>query len=136
MIKIPKSIVEFLMLQAKKEAPIEACGYLAGLNGIVTKHYEMTNVDASKEHFTLDPKEQFDIVKKTRNEGIKILAIYHSHPESPARPSIEDIKLAYDPSISYVIISLANNKKDIKSYIIKNKKVKNEDVEVINNDRI
>ena len=35
-----------------------------------------------------------------------MLAVYHSHPESPARPSEEDIRLALTPGVSYVIVSL------------------------------
>ena len=34
-------------------------------------------------------------------------AIYHSHPETPARPSGEDIRLALTPDVSHLIISLA-----------------------------
>lgn len=30
----------------------------------------------------------------------------HSHPESPSRPSEEDKRLAFDPNIEYLILSL------------------------------
>ena len=30
----------------------------------------------------------------------------HSHPESPSRPSEEDKRLAYDPTVNYLILSL------------------------------
>lgn len=46
-----------------------------------------------------------------------MLAIYHSHPETGARLSQEDIRLALMPDIIYVILSLANPRKpDIKSF--------------------
>jgi proteasome lid subunit RPN8/RPN11 len=35
-----------------------------------------------------------------------MLAIYHSHPETPARPSAEDIRLALTPDVTYVVVSL------------------------------
>ena len=66
----------------------------------------MTNSDASNEHFTMEPREQFRVVKELRAQGITMLAVYHSHPESPARPSEEDIRLALTPGISHVIVSL------------------------------
>ncbi|MFH1836857.1 MAG: M67 family metallopeptidase [Candidatus Omnitrophota bacterium] len=119
MIKIPKRIVDKVIEQAKREAPIEACGYLAGKDGEVLKHYEMTNADASEEHFSLDPEEQFSIMKKSRAEDLDILAVYHSHPVSPARPSDEDIKLAYDPNIVYVIVSLQTGDNTVKAFNIK-----------------
>jgi proteasome lid subunit RPN8/RPN11 len=68
----------------------------------------MTNVDNSNTHFMMEPKEQFATVKDIRSSGLEMLAIYHSHPETPARPSAEDIKLALTPNVIYVIISLLN----------------------------
>lgn len=132
MIKIPKEIVNEIIEQGKKEAPIEACGYLAGRDETVLKHYPMTNIDKSEDHFSLDPKEQFKILKEARNEGLKIIGIYHTHPVSPASPSEEDSRLAYDPDISYVIVSLLNdNKESIKSFKRENNTLIREDLEVI-----
>lgn len=131
MLRIPKKIVAAIMEQARKEAPLESCGYLAGKDGNVKKHYEMTNVDASSEHFTLDPKEQFDVARKARDNGMDLLAVYHSHPNTPARPSEEDIKLAFDPNITYVIASLENEEEDVKAFLIKDGQVEKKELEVI-----
>ena len=57
----------------------------------------------------MEPKEQFRIVKDIRSSGLEMLAIYHSHPESPARPSAEDIRLALTPDVTYVIVSLQDS---------------------------
>ena len=130
-VKIPRHIVEAIYAQAAQEAPIEACGYLAGKADSVSKHYPMTNIDQSAEHFSLDPTEQFAVIKRVRAEGLEILGVYHSHPETPARPSQEDIRLAYDPTISYVIASLAENQYTIKSFRIADGNVLQEALEVI-----
>ena len=121
--KIPKEIADKIIAHAKSELPNEACGYLAGKDGVVTVHFELTNIDHSPEHFSFDPAEQFDVIKKTRAEGLEILANYHSHPATPARPSEEDIRLAFDPSINYVIISLAEVEPVIKAFKIKDNNV-------------
>ncbi len=97
-----------MLKQAKAEAPIEACGILAGEDGEVEKLYKMTNADQSSDHFMMEPKEQFKVVKDIRSAGLEMLAIYHSHPASPARPSAEDIGLAVTPDVAYVIVSLQN----------------------------
>ena len=129
--KIKKDIINAIIEHAQSGTPIEVCGYLAGQNGVVTKHYELTNIDQSAEHFSFDPKEQFTAVKDARVKGLEICAVYHSHPATPARPSQEDIRLAYDPSISYVIVSLANGKEDVKSFKIKDGQVTPETIQVV-----
>lgn len=121
--KITKEIISQLIEYAKKEAPVEACGYLGSKTGVITTLYALKNIDKSNEHFSFDPKEQFRTVKAARDKGIEICAVYHSHPISPARPSEEDIKLAYDPAIVYIIVSLANNKEEVKAFNIKNSEV-------------
>ena len=117
--KMLKDILETIYRQAEEEAPLEACGYLAGKDGVVTTHYQMTNVDQSEIHYSFDPQEQFRVIKTVRNSGLEIMAAYHSHPASPARPSEEDIRLAHDSSIIYVIVSLENGKKSCGAFIIK-----------------
>ena len=56
--------------------------------------------------FSLDPKEQLAAIKDMRANGLVPLGNWHSHPESPSRPSQEDKRLAYDKTASYMILSL------------------------------
>lgn len=132
--KIKGRIIEEIMLHAKREAPVEACGYLANKDGIIVRHYELTNMDQSNEHFSFDPKEQFAAVRDARTNGLEICAVYHSHPHTPARPSQEDIKLAFDPELSYVIVSLADCREDVKSFRIRNTKVEPENLEIVDDE--
>ena len=131
MIRITKEVINNITAHARQDISIEACGYLAGKDGVITKHYELTNIDKSLEHYSFDPKEQFVTVKDARGLGLELLANYHSHPETPARPSNEDIKLAHDPSLSYVIVSLAEAKPSIKSFIIQKGVVEPEPLEIL-----
>jgi proteasome lid subunit RPN8/RPN11 len=66
----------------------------------------MTNSDHSADHFLMEPAEQFKVVKSLRAAGRRVLAIHHSHPASPSRPSAEDIRLALTPDVLYTILSL------------------------------
>lgn len=129
--KIKKEIHQKIIAHAKAGTPIEVCGYLASKDGVISKHYELTNIDQSEDHFSFDPKEQFETVKDARNNGFDLSAVYHSHPVTPARPSQEDIRLAYDPNISYVIVSLADGGEDVKSFKIKDGEVTPEEVKII-----
>jgi len=109
-IEIGREILAQIEEQARAEAPNEACGYLAGSDGRARIAIRLTNVDASPEHFSMSPKEQFAALKRARAEGLDILAVYHSHPATPARMSAEDIRLANDPDMLYVIYSLAEGR--------------------------
>jgi len=106
MLAIPEHIHQAVLEHAQSGFPLEVCGILGGSGAVVTSHYPMTNTDASNEHFMMDPKEQFAVVKALRAAGEEMVAIYHSHPESPARPSREDIRLALTPNVCHLIVSL------------------------------
>ena len=110
MISMKKSDYDLILEHAKSVVPEEACGLIAGTidngNKIIEKVYILTNIDHSNEHFTLDPKEQLAAVKDMRASGFVPLGNWHSHPESPSRPSDEDKRLAYDSKAIYMILSL------------------------------
>lgn len=118
MLVISKDILGKILKQGMAESPLEACGYLAGKGANILKHYPMKNIDKSTDHFSLDPKEQFAVIKNVRAEGLELIAVYHTHPRSQARPSAEDIRLAFDPSIIYVIVSLLDKVPSLKAYRI------------------
>lgn len=130
MLKIPKAIYDDIIAHAREGFPLEVCGILGGKDGVVLAIYRMTNTDRSNEHFMMDPREQFSVVKALRGNELEMAAIYHSHPESPARPSAEDIRLALTPDVSYVIVSLAEPATPIlKSFKISGGQVEAEEVE-------
>lgn len=129
--KIIKTVIKEMLDHAKRDAPLEACGYLGAKDGKIIKIYPLSNIDKSGEHFSFEPKEQFMAVKDARAQGLEICAVYHSHPASPARPSQEDIKLAYDPDISYFIVSLAGGQEDVRAFSIKNDEVSEINLEVV-----
>jgi len=130
-LEIPSDIFERMLEQARAEAPIEACGILAGSDGRVEKLYTMRNADQSRYHCMMEPKEQFAVVKAIRRAGLKMLAVYHSHPETPARPSEEDVRLALTPDVVYVIVSLRNaDSPVVKGFMINDRTVTAVPVEV------
>ena len=132
MLRIPQSIYHAILDHAREGFPLEVCGILGGNDGTVDIAFPMTNTDASNEHFMMDPREQFSVIKELRAKGLAMAAIYHSHPESPARPSEEDIRLALTPDVSYVIVSLAEPGEPVlKSFLIQDGIVTPEEVVII-----
>lgn len=111
-ITIRQSDFDAMTEHARKHAPEEACGLVAGEekpdgSREIRKVYYLTNTDHTNEHFTIDPREQLAAVRRMRAEGLKPLGNWHSHPETPSRPSEEDQRLANDSRASYLILSLA-----------------------------
>ncbi len=123
-LEIGSDIFEQMVEYAQEKVPIEACGILAGKAGKVEKLYKMTNIDNSGTHFMMEPREQFGVVKDMRSCGLEMMAIYHSHPETLARPSAEDIRLALTPGVLYIIVSLQEPAKpQIRGFTIKDEVV-------------
>ena len=117
MIKLSKADYNKIIAHAESELPNEACGLIAGNidgeNKEIKKVYFLTNTDHSNEHFSLDPREQLAAVKDMRKNGLMPLGNWHSHPESPSRPSDEDKRLAYDGKASYMILSLMDRENPV-----------------------
>ncbi|MDR3165591.1 MAG: M67 family metallopeptidase [Synergistaceae bacterium] len=133
-ILISASDADEMISHAKACFPQEACGLLSGNieEDIkrVARIYRMTNIDASGSHFSIEPKEQLAAIKDMRARGIVPLGNFHSHPETPARPSEEDIRLAYDPAASYVIISLAGETPVMRAFHIEDGAALDEEIEI------
>lgn len=132
MLRIPAGLVTQIIHQAIALAPVEACGLIAGNLNLAKAVYPMTNMDQSCEHFMMDPAEQLAAAKDMRAKGLELVAIYHSHPCSPARPSAEDIRLAFTPGVSYLIVSLSEELDPvIRAFRIEDGQVEEEPIEVI-----
>lgn len=133
MIYIRKKDFDEIVAYAEKGLPNEACGLLGGTvegeEKRVEKVYYLRNLDESNEHFSMDPKEQLEAVKDIRKHGWKLIGNFHSHPESPSRPSEEDKRLAYDRNIRYLILSLMNPGEPVlNAFIIEGDQVSKEEI--------
>ena len=118
---------------AKKGYPNEACGILAGKNEKTTQFFPMKNLDEASISYFMDPKEQLQVFKKMRELNIEMAGIFHSHVASEASPSQKDIRLAFYPEASYLIVSLSDMQKPVlRSFKIKDEKVTVEEIRIVN----
>ena len=127
MLYLKKTDYEKIVAYAKQELPNEACGLLGGriegADTYVETVYLLTNLDKSNEHFSMDPKEQLATIKDIRAKGHVLIGNFHSHPETPSRPSEEDKRLAYDSKSSYLILSLEKMEEPVlRSFLIDEEK--------------
>ena len=133
MITIPKTIHDQLIQHAKEGYPNEACGILAGsAKDTVSVFYPMKNVDEASISYFMDPKEQLIVFKEMRQKKIEMHGIYHSHVASEAAPSQKDVRLAFYPEVSYLIVSLSDMKKPVlRSFRIVEEKVTEEEIKIV-----
>lgn len=117
MITLKKSDYEKIVAHARSCLPEEACGLIGGTesNGVKTIEavYLLENSDHSSEHFSISPQEQLSAIKDMRQKGIQPLGNWHSHPETPSRPSEEDKRLFFDSKARYLILSLMDRENPV-----------------------
>ncbi|MGB9629112.1 MAG: Mov34/MPN/PAD-1 family protein, partial [Thermodesulfobacteriota bacterium] len=106
MIKIPKPIYETIIDHARREAPLECCGILAGKDGMVQRAFEVRNEEQSPVRYSISPQEQLKVFEEMEKDSLEMIAIYHSHTHTIPFPSETDVRLAFYPEVSSVIISL------------------------------
>ncbi len=131
-LEVPSDIVDQMISEAKDKAPVEACGILVGQGGRVTEFYRMSNTDNSSVHFMMAPEEQFAVAREVRDRGLEVLAIFHSHPATDARPSAEDIRLALTEEVTYMILSLLDTDKPVlKGFLIEDGNIMETPVRIV-----
>ena len=128
-IKISRQHIDKLIQHARAGAPEEVCGILAGTDDEVVEVFEMANTERSPVSYFMDPKEQFQVMKAIREMGLRMAAIYHSHPASEAFPSAKDVRLAFYDDLAYIIISLMNDEPVVRAFSIKEGRV--EELEIV-----
>jgi proteasome lid subunit RPN8/RPN11 len=127
MLILKKELYEQIIRQCLREFPQEACGIVAGKEGMAEKVYEMTNTDESPLTFFMEPQEQLQVMKEIRNTGLDMIGIYHSHMASDAYPSRRDVDLALYPEVLTVILSLSDkNNPSIRSFKINGDRITEE----------
>jgi proteasome lid subunit RPN8/RPN11 len=98
-----------IIAHARAEAPRECCGVIAGKPGLPVRLYQARNVAEGNRLYEIDPMQLIDLeFRELPSQGTEIIAIYHSHPESPPEPSPTDIALGFWPDAVYLICSLMN----------------------------
>ena len=100
---IPTEVRSALVEHAEAELPNEACGLIALRDGVAERFFPGRNRAASPYRFELeiDPEIWF-----LEDDGYE-LAVFHSHPSSPPRPSRTDVEaIGLWEGKPYVILSL------------------------------
>jgi proteasome lid subunit RPN8/RPN11 len=80
----------------------------------------------------MSPRDQMKVFEEMERESMEMVAIYHSHPLTIPFPSETDVKLAFYPDISSIIISLKERENPvIKAFQIGKEAIYLEEIEVV-----
>jgi proteasome lid subunit RPN8/RPN11 len=131
MIRIPQTIYQGILEHAKREWPLECCGILGGKNHTVKKAFELQNAEKSPIRYSMAPQDQLRVFEEMEKESIDMIAVYHSHPHTIPFPSETDVKLAFYPDVSSIIISLKEEGPVVKAFQIENEAIYLDEIEVI-----
>jgi len=100
-----------------QQAPLEACGLLAGQADRVEKVILVRNQAQSATRFVMDPYEQLQAFDWIESQGLELLGIFHSHPTGPETASVTDIaEAAY--KVVYIIWSRGQHHWQVRGFWI------------------
>lgn len=115
-IVIDSSLQQQIIQQMEQGYPNESGGFLLGKvsDSHVAVHdaIQIANVFAAEEQYhryAMTPQDWARLEDQADEKGLTLVGYYHSHPDSPAVPSIYDRDHAL-PNFAYVITAVMNGK--------------------------
>lgn len=120
---LSRSHVNQIISHVSAEAPLEACGLLAGKDSSVEKVLFVLNQAQSPVRFVMDPLEQLKAFDWIESNGLELLGIFHSHPAGPDTVSATDIaEASYD--VVHVICSRIEQNWTLRGFWIENEQAR------------
>ena len=121
-----------MIAHAREVAPAECCGLIGGGSEHNARSiYRLRNVTANPElGYEAAPEDLFAAQRQMRERGEELLAIYHSHPRATdPSPSETDVRLAYYPSATYLIVGLGGTEATVNAFSISEREQRWQQVE-------
>jgi proteasome lid subunit RPN8/RPN11 len=109
--------------------PNEGCGLLLGTSdGVVTEVLPSPNVADSAKFYEIDSQVLLRAYRRSDDEGITILGVFHSHTHSEAYPSPTDVAQAPDPTWHYLLVSLRDVPSVLRSFHVIDGEIDEEEI--------
>ncbi len=117
---LSKNQVETLKKHAKQKEPNESCALLFGRSKdgkySVTDIFLTESASPSPVNFTISNDDLIKAYCESERKKLEVIAIFHSHPDSPAYPSTTDCQYMEINPIPWIIYS--NVKNELQAYIL------------------
>lgn len=134
MLTIRADLVDAMVSHARADHPDEACGIIAGPEGVdrPERFIAMANAERSPTFYRFDSLEQLKVWRSMEDADEVPVVIYHSHTGTEAYPSRTDVNIAAEPDAHYVLISTRDpDEHELRSYRIRDGVVAEEPVTIV-----
>jgi proteasome lid subunit RPN8/RPN11 len=113
MIKISKAAWDSMVSHVEGTFPKEGCGLMIGSAGVVEEAVPVPNsyTGPQEDFFVIDPKDLHRVDRESREKGLDVLGVFHSHPDCDAYFSKRDLEHSC-PWFSYVVLSIKKGRFD------------------------
>jgi proteasome lid subunit RPN8/RPN11 len=109
---------------ARDEAPLEACGLIAGEGIRARKVIPVENIASEPQtRFIMDPAALSKHLPALEIAGLRLLGFYHSHPNGEPIPSPTDLREVTYPDVAHVIVGLKHRKPRLAAWSVRHGRV-------------
>ena len=106
-VELPRPLVNQLLHYAQTNPEQEVCGLISGKQSVLQQGHPISNTaEQPQQRFAMDDAQLVNTLRQIREQGEELLAIFHSHPTTPAEPSTIDLAEDQYPDVMKLIISL------------------------------
>ena len=111
---IPARLMKAICTHGEEAYPDEGAGLLLGTESSGERQVEAIlpldnhrEAEARHRRYLLSPRDYLKGEREAERRGLKVLGVFHSHPDHPDQPSTYDLDWAM-PWFSYLITSILN----------------------------
>ena len=127
--EIAPDLLEQIVAHARADAPDECCGLVSVRDGVAVAVHPQENLAHSPLRFEIDGLTLHHALSAIEERGEELGAIYHSHTRSAPHPSQTDVNFAAGwPGVEWLIVGLAGDEPDIRSWTIEDGRITEVDV--------
>jgi proteasome lid subunit RPN8/RPN11 len=124
-LRLPRILEAAIWKHAEQTLPRESVGVIGarrreaeeeGADSLLRAIYPLSNIAPQPQtQYLADPLELLRALRAMQQSGLVLAAIYHSHPNGPARPSLTDLRLA-EYSVPYIIADVPG--RELRAYLL------------------
>ncbi len=130
--RIARPLLDQVVAHARREAPNECVGLVAGRGGVARRVHAAENLAASPLRFEVDGPLLLRLLERIDADGDTLIAVYHSHTRTEAHPSQTDVNFAAGwPGVEWLIVGLRDPDPEVRAFLIEGGDIRETGVEVL-----